>query len=89
MSAPVFVTGCGIALHWPLAIARTIRVVPEQADRASGIGLLVAGVAIMTAPFALGALADVAGLRTAFLIVPLLSISGAIMVWVRPVRVMQ
>jgi len=82
----LFVSGCGIALHWPLAIARTIRVVPEQADRASGIGLLVAGVAIMIAPFALGALADVVGLRTAFLIVPLLSVFGAIMVWVRPVR---
>ncbi|MDP4675493.1 MAG: MFS transporter [Candidatus Nanopelagicales bacterium] len=85
----LFVSGCGIALHWPLAIARTIRVVPEQADRASGIGLLVAGVAIMIAPFALGALADVVGLRTAFLIVPLLSVFGAIMVWVRPVRLMR
>ncbi|MFY9331827.1 MAG: MFS transporter [Candidatus Nanopelagicales bacterium] len=85
MLAFLLLTGCGIGLHWPLAIARTIRVVPEQADRASGIGLLAAGLAVMTAPFALGVLADAFGLRTAFLVVPALSLLGVILVLARPV----
>jgi len=89
MLAFLFLTGCGIGLHWPLAIARTIRVIPEQADRASGIGLLAAGLAVMTAPFALGVLADAFGLRTAFLVVPVLSLLGVILVLARPVPLVR
>jgi len=82
----LFFTGCGIGLHWPLAIARAIRAVPHLADLASAVGLLCAGLAIMTAPFALGALADSIGLRTAFLLVPLLALLGVVVVWRRPIR---
>jgi Fucose permease len=82
----LFLTGCGIGLHWPLAIARAIRAVPHLADLASAVGLLCAGLAIMTAPFALGALADSIGLRTAFLLVPLLALLGVVVVWRRPIR---
>ncbi len=82
----LFITGCGVALHWPLAIARTMRSAPGFVDRASGLGLFAAGIGVMIAPFALGALADGFGLRTAFLIVPVLSVLGVILVWTRPVR---
>lgn len=82
----LFITGCGVALHWPLAIARTMRSAPGFVDRASGLGLFAAGIGVMVAPFALGALADGFGLRTAFLIVPALSVLGVVLVWTRPVR---
>jgi predicted MFS family arabinose efflux permease len=82
----LFITGCGVALHWPLAIARTMRSAPGFVDRASGLGLFAAGIGVMIAPFALGALADGFGLRMAFLIVPVLSILGVVLVWARPVR---
>ena len=81
----LFLTGAGVGLHWPLAIARAIRCVPHFADLASAVGLLCAGLAIMTAPFALGALADVSGLRVAFLLVPVLALIGVLVVWRRPV----
>jgi MFS family permease len=82
----LFITGCGVGLHWPLAIARAIRAVPHLADLASAVGLLCAGLAIMVAPFALGALADTVGLSTAFLLVPFLALLGVVVVWRRPVR---
>lgn len=81
----LFLTGAGVGLHWPLAITRAIRCVPHFADLASAVGLLCAGLAIMTAPFALGALADVSGLRVAFLLVPVLALIGVLVVWRRPV----
>jgi MFS family permease len=85
----LFITGIGVGLHWPLAIARAMRAVPQFADLASGVGLLCAGLAIMTAPFALGVIADSAGLRTAFLVVPVLALLGVLVVWYRPVPVVS
>lgn len=79
------VTGCGVGLHWPLAIGRSIRSAPQFADRASGTGTMAAGIAVMIAPFALGALADGFGLQWAFLIVPVLAVLGVALVAWRPV----
>ena len=86
MLAFLVLTGCGVGLHWPLAIGRSIRSAPQFADRASGTGTMAAGVSIMIAPFALGALADGFGLQPAFLIVPLLAALGVVLVLFRPVR---
>jgi MFS family permease len=79
------ITGCGVGLHWPLAIGRSIRSAPQFADRASGTGTMAAGIAVMIAPFALGALADGFGLQWAFLIVPVLAVLGVALVAWRPV----
>lgn len=82
----LFVTGCGVALHWPLGIGRVIRSVPPaDADRAAGFGNVSSGLSVMAAPFALGALADALSLHTAFLIVPLLAAFGVFLVAFRPV----
>lgn len=82
----LFLTGCGVGLHWPLGIGRVIRSVPpEVADRASGLGTVSSGLSVMVAPFALGALADALSLHTAFLIVPLLAAMGVALVVGRPV----
>ena len=82
------ITGCGVGLHWPLAIGRSIRSAPQFADRAAGTGLMAAGIAVMIAPFALGAMADGFGLQWAFLIVPALALLGVVLVMYRPVPMM-
>ena len=79
------VIGLGVALQWPLAIGRSIRCAPALSDRASGTAIVAAGLSIMVAPFALGAMADAWGLRTAFLVVPVLAALGVALVLFRPV----
>jgi fucose permease len=80
--------GLGVALQWPLAIGRSIRCAPELSDRAAGTALVAAGLSVMVAPFALGAMADAWGLRMAFLVVPALSALGVALVLFRPVPVL-
>jgi len=80
--------GLGVALQWPLAIGRSIRCAPDLSDRASGTAIVAAGLSVMVAPFALGAMADAWGLRTAFLVVPALAALGVVLVLFRPVPVL-
>jgi fucose permease len=68
--AGLYACGLGVALHFPLGIARAIAMSDGQPDLAAARASLGAGVAVASAPFALGALADVFGTHTAFLIVP-------------------
>jgi len=68
--AGLFITGLGIALHFPLAITRVIGFSQGRADLATGYASLGTGIAIGIAPFALGALADHVGSHTALLAVP-------------------
>jgi len=70
--AGLFAAGLGVSLHFPLGIARAIIASGGRPDLAAARGSLGAGVAVGTAPFALGALADQVGTHTAFLLVPLL-----------------
>jgi predicted MFS family arabinose efflux permease len=89
MMSLLFIIGLGVALHWPLAIGRSIRCAPDLSDRASGTAILAAGLALMVTPFALGAMADAWGLRTAFLVVPVLAALGVALVLFRPVPVLS
>ncbi|MFI6500116.1 MFS transporter [Nonomuraea typhae] len=67
--AGLAVSGLGVSLHFPLALAGVLAVDPARATAASPV---CAGLAMAAGPFALGALADGFGTRTAFLIVPVL-----------------
>jgi len=62
----LLVTGAGIGMHFPLGISRAMRASAGQPDRAAG--WTSAGIGVMSgiAPFALAALADSWGIRTAF-----------------------
>jgi MFS family permease len=71
-AAGLLVTGLGIALLYPLSISRALAAWPTDPDRASARGALASGLAFGIAPFALALIADRAGLRPAFLVVPLL-----------------
>lgn len=78
--AGLFVVGLGIALQFPLNIARLIAVSDGRADRAVARSSLGVGMAIAVAPFALGALSDRVGVHTAFLVVPGLLVAAGLIV---------
>ena len=80
----LFVTGLGLSLHWPLGVARAVRLSNGMTDRASALSSLSGSIAIAIAPFALGALADSIGFHTAFLMVPLLLGTGLAILLLRP-----
>jgi MFS family permease len=66
------VTGLGVALLYPTTVSRTVAAWPHAPDRAAARGALASGMAIGGAPFVLARLADLVGLRAAYLIVPVL-----------------
>lgn len=72
--------GLGVAVHFPLSIALLMAASRGRPDAAAAWGSLAGGVAIGSAPFALGALADAVGTSTGFLLVPaLLLLAGALL----------
>ncbi|MFB9249614.1 sugar MFS transporter [Sphaerisporangium melleum] len=70
--AGLALSGAGVAMLFPLGLSRVIAASGGRPDQASAAASIWAGVAVGTGPFALGALADAFGTRTAFLLVPLL-----------------
>ncbi len=66
------VAGLGVALLYPTTVSRTIAAWPHAPDRAAARAALASGLAIGGAPFVLARLADSTGLRTAYLVVPVL-----------------
>jgi predicted MFS family arabinose efflux permease len=74
----LLVSGLGIALFYPLGIARAIAASEGRPDLASARAGLGAALASGAGPFALGALADQIGLHGAFLVVPALLVVAAV-----------
>jgi predicted MFS family arabinose efflux permease len=64
--------GVGIALFYPLGVARAIDASEGRPDHASARAGIGAALASGAGPFVLGALADVVGLHLALLVVPVL-----------------
>ncbi len=77
----LFVMGLGIAVQFPLSVARAITASEGRPDQATARLSIGAGLAIGLAPFLLGFLADQVGTRHAFLIVPVLLILAAAGLW--------
>ncbi len=77
--AALAVSGLGMALHFPLAISRSLEASAGRPDLAAGRGSLGAGLAIGAAPFALGALTDLVGVQRAFLLIPALLLLAALL----------
>lgn len=80
--AGLVVAGFGYGAQYPLSIALLLAAAPGQGDRAQARATLAGGIAIGVAPFALGALADVVGAHTAFVVVPVIAVVGAVASWV-------
>jgi len=64
------VAGLGMALQYPLAVTLAIRSAGVLSDLASARLSLGTGIAVGCAPFLLGYLSDVVGIRWAYLLVP-------------------
>lgn len=72
-AAGLLVAGLGVALLYPLSVARALAAMPSDLDRASARAALASGLAIGVAPFALAMVSEGVGLRAAFLVVPALA----------------
>jgi fucose permease len=68
--AGLVLSGLGLSLQFPLALARMIAASGGRPDQATGVASAWAGVGAGLAPFALGALGDSFGTHTAFLLAP-------------------
>lgn len=69
------ITGLGIGNFFPMGLAAAMGTVTEHTDVASAQALLAGGVAMLFAPFLLGALADVIGIQGAFGSVPVMLVA--------------
>jgi MFS family permease len=69
----LFVAGLGIANFYPLTVSVATGAAPELIDKATARLAVAGGIAFLTVPLAVGALADAAGMRLGFgIVVPLL-----------------
>ncbi len=72
----LFVTGLGIGSVYPLGVSAAIASAPDNTDTAAARLAVGGGGAVLVAPFVLGAVADRAGIGTAFgIVVPMLLVA--------------
>ena len=69
----LFLVGLAVALLYPLSLSFAVGAAGAAANAASARSGLASGAAVLTAPIALGALADQVGLSRAYLIAPILA----------------
>lgn len=74
-AAGLLITGCGVALLYPAAVASAIAARPDAPDWAAARCALASGLAIGGAPLLLAQLSQGTGLRVAYLIVPVLLVA--------------
>lgn len=82
----LLITGLGVSVQFPLALARLLHASGGRTDAASSWATLGAGVASGCAPFVLGALSDAVGPRRGFVLVPALLLAGAVVVGLSSAR---
>ena len=71
----LFLTGLGVANLYPLILSLAISAAAGNTIQAGSRATLASGTAILALPLALGRLADAAGIRSAYGVVPILLIS--------------
>jgi fucose permease len=86
--AGLLACGLGVALYFPLGLARAIAASEGRPDRASARVGIGAALASGAGPFGLGALADAAGIHAAMLVVPGLLVVAGLGIRLAPARVM-
>ncbi len=79
--AGLAVAGVGVANLYPFSLALAMAAAPGRTDQAAGRSQLAVGAAVLSAPFALGALADRIGVVRAYLIEPGLIAAAAALVF--------
>lgn len=76
----LLIAGTGYGALYPVSLSLVLAAAGPRADQGQARVLLGAGIAIGVAPFALGAMADLVGPHTAFLLVPALIVAAALAV---------
>ena len=71
-------TGLGMAMHWPLGMARALRSSDGRPDRAAAFVSVGTGIAGGLAPVILGVTADQIGIHNAYALVPIFLITAFI-----------
>jgi len=84
--ACLFLVGAGISVNWPLGVSRLVAASGGHANRGASLASVAGGIAAGTFPFVMGAWADEAGIRTAFLLVPALLVLAMAILLLVPVR---
>jgi MFS family permease len=74
----LFVAGIGVANLFPLTVALALGAAPGQSNEAGARLTFASGTAILAAPLLLGALADAAGIRLAYGVVPIFILGALI-----------
>ena len=68
----LLIAGLRISMLFPMLLALAMSTAPGRADAASARAFIAGGSAVLVAPVTLGAIADQAGIRAAFGLVPAL-----------------
>lgn len=87
--AGLFVTGLGISVQYPLLFSLALAVAGSEGARASAACNIASGIAILILPFVLGGLADLFGIRDAFLVLPLILVTLAALLLATARRIRQ
>jgi fucose permease len=82
----LFFSGVGLAVSWPLGVARAVRTSGGRTDIASGRATAAGALAGGISPFVLGALADQFNVHLAFLIVPVMLVGAFVILTISPLR---
>jgi fucose permease len=75
----LFITGMGVGPLYPLTLALAIQAAGAAAHLATARASLASGLAILLLPLLLGRLADLLGIRLAYLLIPVLLVVGLLL----------
>ncbi len=75
----MFLSGLGLGALYPVSASVTLATAPGQSALASVRVVLASGIAILSAPFILGLVADVTGVDTAWLLIPAICVASALL----------
>ena len=81
------VTGLGLGVLWPFGLARAVAASGGRTNHAAARAGLATSLALATAPFALGFIADLTNLHTALLLVAAMLVAALLILQFRPVDV--
>jgi fucose permease len=84
IAAGLFTVGLGLALNWPLGIARAVHASGGWATEATSLASVAGGIALAIVPLTLGALAQSVGIHLAFLLLPGLLIVALVILRAKP-----
>jgi MFS family permease len=72
----ILLGGVGVGFQYPLCVAVALALVPNLQDKGAARLILASGVAILAAPLVLGVAADAAGVSTAWLLIPAVTVAA-------------